>query len=146
MRLPYGCRITRPIHICIETKRMVPYTSDSQRKSAFPFYIEKYYTKMIATAATLPLDTRNALLVARFSTSQTYKYKHTYTYTHSQTICVWHSTFGLAVNVVVLFSTMFNMFSVQFSLNLAFKKDYIVYNLFCILHSRCICVRRHKVL
>lgn len=88
MRLPYGCRITRPIHICIETKRMVLYTSDSQRKSAFPFYIEKYYTKMIATAATLPLDTRNALLVARFSTSQTYKYKHTYTYTHSQTIYV----------------------------------------------------------
>lgn len=87
MRLPYGCRITRPIHICIETKRMVLYTSDSQRKSAFPFYIEKYYTKMIATATTLPLDTRNALLVARFSTSQTYKYKHTYTHSQTQSLC-----------------------------------------------------------
>lgn len=138
MRLPYGCRITRPIHICIETERMVPYTSDSQRKSAFPFYIEKYYTKMIARAATLPLDTRNALLVARFSTSQTYKYKHTHTQIIS--VCLNFRTRCQCGGFV--FNDVQYVFR-SISLSLTFKKDCIVYNLFCILHSRCICVRRH---
>lgn len=140
MRLPYGCRITRPIHICIETERMVPYTSDSQRKSAFPFYIEKYYTKMIARAATLPLDTRNALLVARFSTSQTYKYKHTNTHTQIISVSLNFRTRCQCGGFV--FNDVQYVFR-SISLSLTFKKDCIVYNLFCILHSRCICVRRH---
>lgn len=105
----------------------VIYTSDSQRKSAFSFYMKH---EDDSKCATLPLDTKHIASCLLFTFQK-----------HSLSLSLpWRR--NSVFSVVVLFSTTLNMFPVHFLSNCVQKSIalYTICFVFCILCSKCICV------